>query len=449
MPKSILPCELGNLDWPEIESSAFQTFISDYCISSSNRTVSRGYLNGLESLIVEAGPGSSIAKSCKIISLANLGKKAASHMILQKAETLYFDLLPSFRWTISNEGKSTTIQSLITAVLLGLYEIITSTSTELGSHVAHARGVSAILTNKYSPFDLVCGGQLFQLPNPLSLKDLDIKDPENIPTPTLQTSEKFSIVCMPLVNSPWATLDPIFLKTISLIRKAEKLLSDETGATTIDDLQLLKQEAELLRTDYQKCVMNLSKEWSSSLIGIIPSNSSSMRPEVGYWPGSVLGYYDLYVACVINSYHKSQLLVLNVIVRCHWATVHLPQNAEIDPLIWEEAQNLTLGIVASIPYYLAENVQVFMNQTLASGMTSKAMTPGPSVGGLLSMHTLYMMSKLSVVDSVLKDYLKDCLAWIGRNMGIGQATMLSKHTSMDLSDYITQAHVLIWAGMLL
>jgi hypothetical protein len=118
--------------------------------------------------------------------------------------------------------------------------------------------------------------------------------------------------------------------------------------------------------------------------------------------------------------------VLNVIVRCHWAITHLPQDAEIDPSIWEEARKLALDIAASIPYYLAENVQVFLNQTLASDMTSKAMIPGPSVGGLLSMHTLYMVSKLSVVDPVLKDYLKDCLAWIGRNMGIGQATMLSE-----------------------
>lgn len=82
---------------------------------------------------------------------------------------------------------------------------------------------------------------------------------------------------MPLLNSPWATLDPIFVKTISLIQKAEKLLGDETEATSADDLQLLKQEAELLRTDYQKCGINLSKEWRSSLIGIIPSIDNSIR----------------------------------------------------------------------------------------------------------------------------------------------------------------------------
>jgi len=143
--------------------------------------------------------------------------------------------------------------------------------------VAHARGVSAILMNKYSPYDLLCGVQLFQLTNPLSLKNSEILDPENIATPTLQKSGKFSILCMPLVNSPWATLDPIFAKTISLKRKAEKLLGDETEAIVIDDLQLLKQEAELVRTEYQKCVINLSKEWRSSLIGIIPNSYDSIR----------------------------------------------------------------------------------------------------------------------------------------------------------------------------
>jgi hypothetical protein len=117
--------------------------------------------------------------------------------------------------------------------------------------------------------------------------------------------------------------------------------------------------------------------------------------------------------------------VLDIIVRCHSATTNLPQDAEIDPLIWQEAQKLALIIAGSIPYYLAEDVQVFLKQTLASDVTSKAMIPGPSVGGLLLMHTLYMVSKMSVVDPALKVYFKDCLAWIGRNMGIGQATMLS------------------------
>lgn len=65
---------------------------------------------------------------------------------------------------------------------------------------------------------------------------------------------------MPLVNFQWETLDLIFVSAKSLMRKGEKLLGDETEAPAIDDVLLLKQEAELLRTDYQMRVMNLSEE---------------------------------------------------------------------------------------------------------------------------------------------------------------------------------------------
>jgi hypothetical protein len=131
--------------------------------------------------------------------------------------------------------------------------------------------------NKYSLYDLASGVQLFQLPNPLSLRNWEIGDPENIFIPTVQTSENFSVFSQPLVYSLWATLDPIFAKTILLIQNAEKLLSKESESTVIDDLQRLRQEAELLRTDYQKCEMNLLKEWRPSVIGVIPCKNDSRR----------------------------------------------------------------------------------------------------------------------------------------------------------------------------
>jgi hypothetical protein len=155
--------------------------------------------------------------------------------------------------------------------------MITITSTKLDTHVAHARGVSAFLMNKYSIYDIVCGVELFQLVNPLSFKDQESSDPKDIATPTLQTLGNFSILCLPVLNSPWATLDPMFAKTIALKRKAEKLLNGDTKAITIDDIQQLKQEAELLRTDYQTCVINLSKECRPGFIGSLPSNSGSSR----------------------------------------------------------------------------------------------------------------------------------------------------------------------------
>jgi len=88
---------------------------------------------------------------------------------------------------------------------------------------------------------------------------------------------------------------------------------------------------------------------------------------------------------------------------------------------------------------------------VTSDGTSKTILPGRPVGGLLLMHTLYMVSVLSIIDPVLKTYMKDCLIWIGREMRIGQATMLSAEEGppTDLFDFLGEAHVLIWASMLL
>lgn len=51
--------------------------------------------------------------------------------------------------------------------------------------------------------------------------------------------------------------------------------------------------------------------------------------------------------------------------------------------------------------------------------------PGRAVGGLLIMHSLYVTSHLSVTGPHIKTQLRDCLAWIGSNMGIGEATVLA------------------------
>jgi hypothetical protein len=111
------------LDWPSIEQEARSAFFDDYCIVSSNQDLSRGYLHGLQTMIATAGPNSELAQACTIISLANLGKQLGNTTYIKRAEGLYSLLLRSFRLSISNEAIFITVESLITAALLGLYKV--------------------------------------------------------------------------------------------------------------------------------------------------------------------------------------------------------------------------------------------------------------------------------------------------------------------------------------
>jgi hypothetical protein len=106
-----------------IEQRALAAFLDDYCIVSKNKSLSRGYLDDLESLLAHAGPSSDIAKAAKIAAFASLGNKLGEPDLIHRANMLYSDLLRSFQVTMSKAATSNTIESLATAVLLGLYEV--------------------------------------------------------------------------------------------------------------------------------------------------------------------------------------------------------------------------------------------------------------------------------------------------------------------------------------
>ena len=119
-PESLQQCAF---DDSEFEQRALAAFIDDYCIVSTNESLSRGYLHGLESLLTDAGPSSDIAKAARIAAFASLGNKTGDPDIGHRASELYLDLLHSFQITMSMAATSNTVESLTTAVLLGLYEV--------------------------------------------------------------------------------------------------------------------------------------------------------------------------------------------------------------------------------------------------------------------------------------------------------------------------------------
>lgn len=118
-----VPDSLGTLNWSDIEQDARLLFFNDYCILSSNRNLSRGYLHGLRAMVSKAGSKSELVQACTLIALANLGSKLGNSIHRHRAESIYSSLLRSFRLSISNQAVFTTVESLITATLLGLYEV--------------------------------------------------------------------------------------------------------------------------------------------------------------------------------------------------------------------------------------------------------------------------------------------------------------------------------------
>ena len=125
--EALLPVtlQLGNA---QLEQQALDIFIEEYCVEPADPTISRGFLNGLKSLIAYTGETSDVAQAARAVSLVGLGNRTSTPAFRRKAEILYGDLLRSFATTLSNPNTSNSVESLMTAVLMGLLEVSTANS---------------------------------------------------------------------------------------------------------------------------------------------------------------------------------------------------------------------------------------------------------------------------------------------------------------------------------
>ena len=161
-------------------------------------------------------------------------------------------------------------------------------------------------------------------------------------------------------------------------------------------------------------------------VSSVSQPKAESKIEVGYWPGKVHMYFDLYVAGVWNTARMARVLLLDLILKLSNA---LNDNHNYD----REQQNTLRGdalrlaedIISSIPFSLAEDLQIFLQDRRKEDKEAK-MQPGIPVGGLLLMHPLYIVSRLSIVPEKMREYMRDCLEWIAENMGIGQASVFAK-----------------------
>ncbi|RFU23778.1 hypothetical protein B7463_g12560, partial [Scytalidium lignicola] len=303
--------------------------------------------------------------------------------------------------TLSVTATANTVESLITAVLLGLYEILTCTKENIGEHVTHARGVSAILSSKGSPFDLLGGMQLFQLSNPLILKE------------PLQQKNTARVLCAPISNTSVQNLDTILINFNPIFYTANDLLSDTSEASNQDIIHIMEKAMELDK-EFAEWAINQPQEWLPVTVSEYPMPSIEF---MFHGNRNIDTYFDLYVAAVWNTYRKTHLLALDVIYRCmRWLGNGQTTYLEL------KAKRLADEIAASIPFHLQTSLPTYTQQTRGPKEPSQF---GKPVGGLFLLHPLWVVSISSIIPSEICTCMREWLKWIGLNLGIQQALLLA------------------------
>jgi hypothetical protein len=229
----------------------------------------------------------------------------------------------------------------------------------------------------------------------------------------------FSIICS---HGRGKDIDILLLRFQSICRTSEIILSDSLLHNT-ERLQTLLSEASALNTDIAQWQEAQNDKFKPTTTGHIRTDYSSSRqfcPAVGRWPGRVDVCFDLYFATIWNISRTARCFLLDLVIRLSGILETEPPGHH-EPHT-QDLMNQLSDIIASIPYFLSEDVQAFLRDDASHGISN----PGRTAGGLLLMHQLYALSKLPMAFPEMRDYFKRCLAWIGERMGIGQASLFAK-----------------------
>lgn len=120
LPEDIIPPEVSQA---QSNTLALRAFFYDYCITSSNNSLSRGFLSSLETMTQRLGPESNVTKACLAVSFASHWRPMNRPVFLRKAEAFYQELLGSLAKAIDNPSSTNIREAKLVALLLGLYQV--------------------------------------------------------------------------------------------------------------------------------------------------------------------------------------------------------------------------------------------------------------------------------------------------------------------------------------
>ncbi|KAJ5819705.1 hypothetical protein N7474_005296 [Penicillium riverlandense] len=104
-----------------VDEFALQAFVYDFCVSSTNQALSRGFLGRLESRLHRLGWKSNLAKACELVAFAKHGISLNRPHLTLRAEKLYQNLVASLAVDIQHPPNKE--DKVLVALLLGLYEV--------------------------------------------------------------------------------------------------------------------------------------------------------------------------------------------------------------------------------------------------------------------------------------------------------------------------------------
>lgn len=262
------------------------------------------------------------------------------------------------------------------------------------------------------------------------------------------------------------SLDILLLTYCPVFRKGKLLTSNLD--TSVKELQQFREYAIAVDQEFAKWPARQPLKWQPTTLGLVdPAFKNGLLPGLTSSPSRIDVYLDgtslhfktkfllrnhiVFVSSVWNNFRKCRLLLLCFIYQCsirlQLLNTDTEESYEIHD-IFTTAEKLSEDVAASIPFHLVRNPEVFVTAPVEDqhgGHKQPHIIPNLSAGGLLIMHTIFVVSTALVVPEQIRQSCIEYLVFIGQT--IGQAEVIADvsphpHSLIDVLIMLSVSHSL-------
>lgn len=415
---------------PGLEQEATTFFFVNFVLNARGKETSRGFLEVVIPMFETCCHGSALHLATRAVSVATIAQWPRHRHLAARSSQLYMSAVAAVQRDLQSPRSVSDNATLLTVLMLSLYESITSSQHSAQAYSKHVDGAVAIvrargicqLNDKESVL-LFRAVRIQMLQNAVQQRKAIPKFPG--PRGWLSDMEADESVAGKLLQYS--------IRMPDVLSRAKRVLARAQTPETISEVVGLMHEAHAIQTSFAKWETRLPPAWEYRSVANVPSTLSLDCVEnIQTWPGVLHIYQDVHVACVRNNNRIGQILC---------ASTFLDAMKWLDPIDFgkHEAyakmkgtlQALVDDVCYGVPFHLygakgVEKLQALaqvrqeMQSPAGRGVQPRAVSE--ALGGYFLIWPLYVASNIQDVPDIQRRWMRGRLAAIARHYGLNEHT---------------------------
>ncbi|MCJ1385679.1 hypothetical protein MMC17_008802 [Xylographa soralifera] len=424
------------------EQQALCYFFSEFTAVPQHYSTSRGYLEYLLPVYFDADPQSPLFAALSATALAAFSNKPGRKTLMYHAQKMYLTAVAQIQKAVADPIEAKMDTTIVSVLLLGLYETVTCTEHNLPTWGQHVDGAVALVKHRGDDlFRTPLGARIFYWVRAQMVVNQITRCQ---PVQKLQgIAEGWTGPIDGLERGALSLLVVLSMQIPTLRATAKELLQRPMSMDTAVEIVELMYEAQRVDREIAAWTFEIPNDWKYTIVGMIRGMENPATAQ--YYPGPMHGYHDLWAANIWNNYRSNRIFCQMIILNClerlipSWERTSTSEYCSTIATL----QALVNDVCSSVPFHLGFPDTVYQatgsdlpngDQKLAiddlelplhrpdSSTRSKNVA---SMGGFFLTWQLFVAFNVVSIPEAQRVWLNSRLRCIGDVCGINQATVLA------------------------